>query len=195
MTQSQKKNFVVPLACIGLMFFAVGFALGLNGLLIPLLKSSLHVSGFVSYLIIFVTFAAFLIFGYPAGWIIKKIGYKKTMALAFFIFTLAFLLFVWPANIAKANMVEIVEDGASKMVVAEGFRIKCLILFLIASFISGLSNTVLSLGLSLGSNCIAEIGLDECERSDSCEIEFPTRLNGNLEETGLSVDVHLEVLS
>ncbi len=130
------------------MFFAVGFALGLNGLLIPLLKSSLHVSGFVSYLIIFVTFAAFLIFGYPAGWIIKKIGYKKTMALAFFIFTLAFLLFVWPANIAKANMVEIVEDGASKMVVAEGFRIKCLILFLIASFISGLSNTVLQAAIN-----------------------------------------------
>ena len=100
MTQGQTKNYVIPLACIGFMFFAVGFALGLNGYLIPLLKGSLNVSGAASYLIVFVTFAAFLIFGYPAGSIIKKIGYKKTMALAFLIFTIAFLLFVWPAKIA-----------------------------------------------------------------------------------------------
>jgi len=140
MTDSQKKNFVVPLACIGFMFFAVGFALGLNGYLIPLLKGSLNVSGAASYLIVFVTFAAFLIFGYPAGSIIKKIGYKKTMALSFLIFTVAFLLFVWPAKIAEANM----ENG----VVTESVRMKCLILFLVASFISGLGNTILQAAIN-----------------------------------------------
>ena len=140
MTQGQQKKFVVPLACIGFMFFAVGFALGLNGYLIPLLKGSLNVSGAASYLIVFVTFAAFLIFGYPAGSIIKKIGYKKTMALAFLIFTIAFLLFVWPAKIAEANM----EGG----VVTENMRMKCLILFLVASFISGLGNTILQAAIN-----------------------------------------------
>ncbi|MBQ1882930.1 MAG: MFS transporter, partial [Bacteroidales bacterium] len=122
------------------MFFAVGFALGLNGYLIPLLKGSLNVSGAASYLILFVTFAAFLIFGYPAASIIKKIGYKKTMSLAFMIFTVAFLLFVWPAKIAEANM----EGG----VVASGVRTKCLILFLAASFISGLGNTILQAAIN-----------------------------------------------
>ena len=140
MTQGQQKNFVVPLACIGFMFFAVGFALGLNGYLIPLLKGSLNVSGAASYLIVFVTFAAFLIFGYPAGSIVKKIGYKKTMALAFLIFTIAFLLFVWPAKIAEANM----EGG----VVSQNMRMKCLILFLVASFISGLGNTILQAAIN-----------------------------------------------
>ena len=140
MTQGQHKNFVVPLACIGFMFFAVGFALGLNGYLIPLLKGSLNVSGAASYLIVFVTFAAFLIFGYPAGSIIKKIGYKKTMALAFMIFTVAFLLFVWPAKIAEANM----ESG----MVTENVRMKCLVLFLVASFISGLGNTILQAAIN-----------------------------------------------
>ena len=140
MTQGQHKNFVVPLACIGFMFFAVGFALGLNGYLIPLLQGSLNVSGAASYLIVFVTFAAFLIFGYPAGSIIKKIGYKKTMALAFLIFTIAFLLFVWPAKIAVANM-----DGSA---VSASVRTKCLILFLAASFISGLGNTILQAAIN-----------------------------------------------
>ena len=140
MTQTRKPNYVIPLACIGFMFFAVGFALGLNGYLIPLLKSSLNVSGGASYLILFVTFSSFLIFGYPAGSIIKKIGYKKTMALSFLIFTAAFLLFVWPAKIAEANM----EGG----IVAANVRIKCLVLFLITSFISGLGNTVLQAAIN-----------------------------------------------
>lgn len=140
MTQEKQKSYVIPLACIGFMFFAVGFALGLNGYLIPLLKGSLNVSGAASYLILFVTFAAFLIFGYPAASIIKKIGYKKTMSLAFMIFTVAFLLFVWPAKIAEANM----EGG----VVASGVRSKCLILFLVASFISGLGNTILQAAIN-----------------------------------------------
>jgi fucose permease len=122
------------------MFFAVGFALGLNGYLIPLLQGSLNVSGAASYLIVFVTFSAFLIFGYPAGSIIKKIGYKKTMALAFLIFTIAFLLFVWPAKIAVANM-----DGSA---VSASVRTKCLILFLAASFISGLGNTILQAAIN-----------------------------------------------
>ena len=140
MTNSKQKNYAIPLACIGFMFFAVGFALGLIGYLIPLLKGSLNVSGAASYLIVFVTFAAFLIFGYPAAGIIKKIGYKKTMALAFMIFTAAFLLFVWPAKIADANM----EAG----VVTENVRFKCLVLFLIASFISGLGNTILQAAIN-----------------------------------------------
>lgn len=138
---NNNKSFVIPLACIGIMFFMVGFALGLNGYLIPLLKSSLNVSGGASYLILFVTFSAFLIFGYPAGSIIKKIGYKKTMSLAFFIFTIAFLLFVIPAKIANANM-------TAEGVVADSVKIKCLVLFLIASFVSGLGNTVLQAAIN-----------------------------------------------
>lgn len=144
----RKNNYLLPLACIGFMFFAVGFALGLNSYLIPLLQSSLNVSAGASYLILFVTFSAFLLFGYPAAGIIKRIGYKKTMALAFLIFTIAFLLFVLPAKIAQANMVEQTTNGAVKNVVAEGVRVKCLILFLLASFISGLGNTILQAAIN-----------------------------------------------
>lgn len=144
MKQLKKEDFIIPLVCIGVMFFMVGFALGLNGYLIPLLKDSLNVSGGASYLILFVTFSAFLIFGYPAGGIIKRIGYKKTMSLAFFIFTIAFLLFIIPAKIANANIT--IEDGRN--VVAQSVRMKCLILFLIASFVSGLGNTMLQAAIN-----------------------------------------------
>ena len=65
------KSFVLPLTFIGIMFFAIGFALGINSLLVPVLQKSLGISNTASYLIIAATFIPFLVFGYPAGLTIK----------------------------------------------------------------------------------------------------------------------------
>ena len=59
---THNNNYLLPLAFIGLMFFTVGFALGINSYLVPLLQSALEVSSGQSYLIIAATFSAFLIF-------------------------------------------------------------------------------------------------------------------------------------
>lgn len=112
----KNQNFVVALAFIGLMFFSIGFALGINSFLIPVLKGTLEISSAESYLLLAATFIPFLIFGYPASLLIKKIGYKKTMAFSFFLFALAFLLFAVSKNFA---------------------------LFLVASFVSGAANAFL----------------------------------------------------
>ena len=74
------KSFVLPLTFIGIMFFAIGFALGINSLLVPVLQKSLGISNTASYLIIAATFIPFLVFGYPAGLTIKAIGYKRTIS-------------------------------------------------------------------------------------------------------------------
>ena len=50
------KSFVLPLTFIGIMFFAIGFALGINSLLVPVLQKSLGISNTASYLIIAATF-------------------------------------------------------------------------------------------------------------------------------------------
>ena len=113
------KSFVLPLAFIGVMFFSLGFALGINSVLVPVLKGSLEISSAESYLIIAATFIPFLIFGYPAGLTIKKIGYKRTMVLSFLMFAIAFGLFIPSASY-------------------ESFP-----LFLLASFISGSANAYL----------------------------------------------------
>ena len=36
----------------------------------------------MSYLVLTATFSAFLIFGGPSGWVVRKIGYKKSLILA-----------------------------------------------------------------------------------------------------------------
>ncbi|MDA3891654.1 MAG: glucose/galactose MFS transporter [Salinivirgaceae bacterium] len=113
------KRYVYPLMIVGVMFFAIGFALGINSYLIPLLKQSLNISSGESYMVLAATFSAFLVFGYPASLVIGKIGYKKTMALSFLMFAIGFYLFIPSA------------------------KNESLILFLVASFISGMGNTFL----------------------------------------------------
>lgn len=115
----QKTNFLFPLAIIGLFFFSIGFALGINSYLMPVLEKSMHISGAASSLLLAATFVPFLLFGIPATHCIKAIGYKRTMALSFVIFAVAFGLFILAA---KQNS---------------------LTWFLIASFVSGAANAVL----------------------------------------------------
>ena len=114
-----KTNYALPLAFVGMMFFSLGFALGINSFLIPVLQTSLSLSSGVAYLLLAATFLPFIIFGYPAAKTISVIGYKKTMALSFLIFAAAFVLFVFSA---KQNSFP---------------------LFLLASFVSGAANAYL----------------------------------------------------
>lgn len=85
MSQQSNKNFAIPLAFVGLMFFTLGFALGINSFLIPVLKGSLNLSSGVAYLLLAATFIPFILFGYPASRTIAAIGYKRTMAISFVI--------------------------------------------------------------------------------------------------------------
>lgn len=120
----EQKNFLIPMAFIGLMFFTCGFALGINSLLVPVLKVSMQVTSMKAYMLIGATFLPFLIFGYPAGMLISKIGYKHTMASAFAMFSLAFAVFILSAK-------------------EESF-----ILFLVASFACGTANTFLQAAIN-----------------------------------------------
>ncbi|MDO4881067.1 MAG: glucose/galactose MFS transporter [Capnocytophaga sp.] len=117
--QNSSKNYAIPLAFIGLMFFSIGFALGINSYLIPVLKGTLHITSAESYQLLAATFIPFLIFGYPASLCIKKMGYKRTMAFSFLLFAIAFGFFILSTN-------------------SENFY-----LFLLASFVSGTANAFL----------------------------------------------------
>jgi len=118
-TNTQSKSYILPLIIIGIMFFVIGFGVGISGFLTPALKSAFNLSTGQSYLVTAAIFSAFVVFGGPAGMIIKKIGYRKSMMTAFFIMALGMLLFVPSAK-------------------AVSFP-----LFLVALFIGGVGNTLL----------------------------------------------------
>lgn len=119
-----KRSYILPLAFIGAMFFTVGFATGINGYFVPFLETNLHLTSAQSYLVIAATFVAFLVFSFPASSIIGRIGYKRTMSLAFFMFAVAFTLFI-PAA-----------------------RFESFSLYLLACFMSGIANTVLQAAMN-----------------------------------------------
>ena len=121
---SKSNKFMIPLCFIGMMFFTVGFATGINGYFVPFLESNLNLTSAQSYLVIAATFMAFLVFSFPASSIINRIGYKRTMSLAFFMFAIAFYLFI-PAA-----------------------RLESFWLYLLACFISGTANTVLQAAIN-----------------------------------------------
>ncbi|MCQ2138216.1 MAG: glucose/galactose MFS transporter [Bacteroidales bacterium] len=102
----------------------MGFATGINGYFVPFLESNLNLTSAQSYLVIAATFIAFLVFSFPASSIINRIGYKRTMSLAFFMFAIAFYLFI-PAA-----------------------RLESFWLYLLACFISGTANTVLQAAIN-----------------------------------------------
>lgn len=112
-------NIPVALAFVGLMFFSLGFALGINSYLIPVLQGGLSITSLESYLLLAATFVPFLIFGYPSSVLIGKIGYKGTMAVSYALFAVAFCGYILSSH----------ESSFA--------------LFLVASFISGTANTVL----------------------------------------------------
>lgn len=114
-----QKSFALPLAFIGMMFFAIGFALGINSFLMPVLEGSMHMSAADSNLLLAATFVPFLLFSIPATKCIEHIGYKKTMALSFVLFAGSFGLFIQAASSQSLSW------------------------FLVASFAAGASNAVL----------------------------------------------------
>ena len=116
----EKNNkYFVPLITVAVLFFMIGFALGINGLLIPYIRKSLQLSTVQSYYVLTATFSTFVIFGYPSGILLKKVGYKKTILTSFVFFILGMYLFIPSASDQN------------------------LFIFLLASFICGIGNTIL----------------------------------------------------
>ncbi len=118
-TTTKKSGTIIPLMLVGVMFFVIGFGVGISGFLIPALKSAFSLTTGQSYLVTAAIFSAFVIFGRPTGWIIKKIGYRRSMVLAFLIMGLGMWLFVPSSNSVSFP------------------------LFLVALFVGGIGNTLL----------------------------------------------------
>ena len=122
MTQQKTQNYLFPLVIMGISFFVIGFGIGINGILVPILEKAFSLSKVVAYLVSSAAFLAALVMGVPVGMLVKKIGYKKNLVAALFVMALGILLFVPSAKMSSSMT---------------GFY-----MFLFASFISCIGNTM-----------------------------------------------------
>lgn len=118
-SNKKENTLVVPLLIVGVLFFVIGFGVGISGFLTPFLKDALHLTVTQSYLVTAAIFSAFVVFGTPVGWLIKKVGYKTSIVYSLLIMALGMVLFVPSANMASFPI------------------------FLLALFIGGIGNTIL----------------------------------------------------
>ena len=100
-TQTSSKSNALPMVIVAGLFFILGFVTWMNGSLMPYLKQVLQLSPFQASLILFSFYIAVTFTALPSSAIIRKVGYKKGMALGLATMMFACFLFI-PA--AKTQM-------------------------------------------------------------------------------------------
>src|SRR5690606_41010317 len=83
-----KRDTIISITIIGMLFFIFGFVTWVNAILIPYFKIACELNHFQSYLVAFAFYIAYLVMSLPAGYFLKKIGFKKEMMVGYFIMSL-----------------------------------------------------------------------------------------------------------
>ncbi len=90
------KNYTIPLIVVTSLFFLWALGGKMNDILIPHLKKALDLSDFQSSLVQSAFFAGYFFAAIPAGWVMKKVGYKNGILIGLGIAIVGALLF-YPA--------------------------------------------------------------------------------------------------
>lgn len=97
---NSKKNVIIGIAIIGIVFFVIGFVSWVNSILIPYFKIACELTHFQSYFVTFAFYIAYLVMSVPVAYLLKKVGYKKGMMYGFFALAFGAILFV-PAAMTR----------------------------------------------------------------------------------------------
>lgn len=99
MTANPKKaRYLVPFALVTCLFFLWGFVHNMDPILIPHLKKSFSLSTLQSSLVDSAVFIAYFLMALPAGFIMRKYGYKMGIIAGLLLFATGSFLFIPAAN-------------------------------------------------------------------------------------------------
>lgn len=87
-------NYLVPFLIISSLFFMWGFAHGILEVLNPHFQESFHISKAMSALTQAAVYGAYFLMALPAGWIIRKWGYRRGMITGLVLFGIGALMFI-----------------------------------------------------------------------------------------------------
>ena len=95
-----KRETVISILIIGLLFFIFGFVSWVNSILIPYFKIACELTNFQSYLVTFAFYISYFIMSVPSSYLLKKAGFKKGMMIGFWTMALGAFIFV-PAALTR----------------------------------------------------------------------------------------------
>ena len=99
----KQNNYLFPFILITSLFFLWGFAHNLDPILIPHLKRSFTLSTLQASLVDSAVFIAYFFMALPAGFIMKKFGYKMGIISGLVLFAIGCFLFLPAANFQSYN--------------------------------------------------------------------------------------------
>ncbi len=97
---SLKKNFSFTFTALITLFFLWGLLTSLNDILVPHLKAAFSLRHWQAQLIQFFFFGAYFLMSIPAGYIIRRTGYKRGIVIGLVLMGLGCFIF-YPASIVK----------------------------------------------------------------------------------------------
>lgn len=95
-----RKNYILSITIIGVLFFIFGFITWLNGTLIPFLKISCELNNVQAYFVTLAFYIAYFFMAPPSSWVLHKVGFKNGMALGLFVIAIGSLVFI-PAALSR----------------------------------------------------------------------------------------------
>mgnify|MGYP003460484725 FL=1 len=95
-----KRDTVISILIIGLLFFIFGFVSWINAILIPYFKIACELTNFESYLVAFAFYISYLVMSVPSSFLLKKIGFKKGIMVGFWVMAAGAFIFL-PAALVR----------------------------------------------------------------------------------------------
>lgn len=97
-TTTQKRNYLIPIIIIGVLFFIFGFVTWVNSTLIPYLQLACQLTTSQAVWITFAFYISYAIMAFPSSWILGKIGFKNGMMVGLLVMAVGALIFIPAAN-------------------------------------------------------------------------------------------------
>ncbi|MCF2501444.1 sugar MFS transporter [Dyadobacter chenhuakuii] len=95
-----KRETMISIFLIGLMFFIFGFVSWVNSILIPYFKIACELTSFQAYLVAFAFYIAYFVMSVPSSYLLRAVGFKKGMMFGFWAMALGAFIFV-PAAMSR----------------------------------------------------------------------------------------------
>ena len=101
---NSNASYLAPLSVLTSLFFMWGFLTCLNDVLIPHLKAIFELNYAKAMMVQFAFFTAYFVVSLPAGWLVKRVGYKPGIVIGLLIAAIGCALFYPAAGVRSYPM-------------------------------------------------------------------------------------------
>jgi len=89
-----RRQTMISIGIIGLLFFIFGFVSWVNAILIPYFKIACELTNFEAYLVTFAFYISYFVMSVPASYLLKRTGFKKGMMIGFWVMSAGAFVFL-----------------------------------------------------------------------------------------------------